>query len=377
MSIVLDIKDLKDSREFFELKPSKGILVFVIILLTIVSTGILMASFMEIDDVVKANAILRPVGNISSMYCISGGQIKKKSYENDMTVRQGDPLWEIDVQSDRIDLENSRSLLKETAKDAIDMSLLLDSVNADKNMATEEKSQGWIMSEAWIGEIEALKQKANQDKIRLERELAMPANMSSAQKIADLKAEAEASLTAIENSRSRKALQCAENIKALRQNSQTLERRIKNATVTAPISGRIAETRRINAGDYMIAGEEILKIVPQENNAIRAELQVDPSDIARLEVGQKVSLRFPALPPSDFGQLEASISVVPADVTLGTGNIAIFLVEAEIPNAFLTAPNGDRIQLRSGMGAQARIKLSRETVFRMVLHKVDFIDKVN
>ena len=382
MNIILDLKDLKSGRDFFELKPSRGILYFTLIILAIFGIALGLASVLEMDEVVKANAILRPVGTISSLRSLSGGQIRRKDYAHDMVVNKGDPLWETDVQSDRLDLENSKKLLIQLEQDERDMTALLASVITDTNTATVKNSQAWILCEAWIGEQNRLKQQAGQIGVRLERERAMPENMTSSQKLADLEAELASAKTEIENSRSRKMLSSTENIKTLRQNAQTIQRRIsdlarkiKDASVTAPISGRIDEIRRVNVGDYVMAGEEILKIIPQEADSIKAVLQIDPSNIARLTGGQKVFLRFPALPPSDFGQLEATISIVPADVTLGEGNIAVFLVEAELARSTLTAPNGERIQLRSGMGAQARIKLSRETVLRMVLHKLDFIGK--
>lgn len=382
MNILLDLKDLKHGRDFFELKPSRGILIFTVIILTIFGTAFSLASVLEIDDVIKATAILRPVGTISALRSLSGGQIGKKSYAHDMVVAKGDPLWETDVQADRIDLANSKQLLAQLRQDTLDLAILLETITSNENRAPAKDTQAWILCEAWVGEQKRLSQQTEEIRVRLDREKALPENMKSAQKQADIEAELASAKTELENSRSRKTLATTESIKTLRQNEQTIERRIsdlarkiKDATVTAPIAGRIDEVRRVNVGDYVMAGEEILRIIPQDTDSIKAQLQIDPSDIARLTGGQKVSLRFPALPPSDFGQLEATISIVPADITLGEGNRAIFLVEAELAKSTLTAPNGEQIQLRSGMGAQARIKVSRETVLRMVLHKLDFIGK--
>lgn len=382
MNVLLDLKDLKHGRDFFELKPSRGILWFTLSLLALLAISIYLIGILEMDEVVKANAILRPVGTISSLRSISGGQIASITYHNDMTVHAGDPLWAIDVKSDQMDLENAKHLNMVLKQDLHDTSILLRTVNNDRNMADSSDSQAWILSESWLGEKKRLEQAAEQSKVRLEREKSMPDNMRSSQKIEDLSAEYRAAQTEIANHGTQQIIKCSDDIKALNQNIQSteqrisdVERKIANATVTAPISGRIDEIVALNVGDYVLAGEEILKIIPQDSASIKAELQVDPADIARIKGGQTVFLRFPALPPSDFGQLEAKVSLVPADVSLGSGNIAVFLVEANIANACLTAPNGEKINLRSGMGAQARIKLSRETVLRMILHKLDFIGK--
>lgn len=148
--------------------------------------------------------------------------------------------------------------------------------------------------------------------------------------------------------RDRALVDVQEKIKTVRQQSQTLERRIsdleriiKNATIIAPISGRIDETQQINIGDFVFNGEELFRIVPESATALKAEILADPSAIARIQKGQKVSLRFPSLPPSPFGQLEGIVSLIPADVKF-SGTNAYILLEATIPNPYLIAQNGEK-----------------------------------
>ena len=121
-----------------------------------------------------------------------------------------------------------------------------------------------------------------------------------------------------------------------------------------------------------MAGEELFRIVPDSASSLKAEIALDPSTIARVKKGQKVKMRFPSLPPSRFGQLEGYISLIPADVKIA-GNNAVFIVEADIPNPYLIAQNGEKIFLRSGISAEGRIIIDNDTVLRMMLRKLDFI----
>ena len=85
-----------------------------------------------------------------------------------------------------------------------------------------------------------------------------------------------------------------------------------------------------------------------------------------------MKLRFPGLPPSSFGQLKGKVSLIPADITVNS-NKPVFIVEAEIPEPFLFASSGERVNLRSGLAAEARIVISRDSVIKMILRKLDFV----
>lgn len=127
-----------------------------------------------------------------------------------------------------------------------------------------------------------------------------------------------------------------------------LEQQVNYAVMRAPISGRIDESERINVGDYILAGQEIVKIVPQSSSSLKAELLVAPGDIARIQTGMKLSLRFTALPPSEFGDVKGTISLLPADVTLGLGNVPYFAVEINLDTAYLMSRNGEDPGIMAG-----------------------------
>lgn len=179
--------------------------------------------------------------------------------------------------------------------------------------------------------------------------------------------------------RNTQLLQAEEKLKALttaihaqERKIADLERAIKDSTIVSPISGKIDETRKLNVGDTVFAGEEILRIIPETDSSLKAEIVLDATDIARIQLGQTVYLRFPGLPPSKFGQVEGVVSSIPADVTIA-GNNATFVLEADLHTPFLTTSDGERIQLRPGVGAEGRIVIDRDSVLRMILRKLDFL----
>jgi hypothetical protein len=173
-----------------------------------------------------------------------------------------------------------------------------------------------------------------------------------------------------------------DGLKSLTQNRESLERRIsdlertiRTATLYAPISGKINESRKFNIGDYLMPGEEIITIVPDNTASLKAELYIDPAYIAQIQTGQKATLRFPGLPPSKFGKIEAEINLIPPDYAAGSESNPTFIVEATIREPWLMSSNGEKIYLRPGIGAMGRVIINQDTVMRMVLKKLDFINE--
>jgi multidrug efflux pump subunit AcrA (membrane-fusion protein) len=137
----------------------------------------------------------------------------------------------------------------------------------------------------------------------------------------------------------------------------------------------VNEYRQLNRGDTVLPGEEIISVVPGGESGLKAELYVDPAYIAQVKIGQKAALRFPGLPPSKFGKIEAEVNLIPPDFTQRSNSSAVFVVEAVIRNPWLTSPGGEKIYLRPGIGAVGRIIVSQDTVMRMILKKLDFINE--
>lgn len=168
-----------------------------------------------------------------------------------------------------------------------------------------------------------------------------------------------------------KALQSAKN--SIVSRITELERAIKNSTIYAPISGRISEVTKLNTGDYLFAGEEILRIIPQNEEKLKAEIYVDSSYVARIKTENPVKIKFPGLPPSRYGMMETKISIVPPDVSYVNGQ-PVFIAEAEIENPYLITKNGQTAKLIPGITAEARIITDRSTVIQMVMRKLDFMN---
>ena len=257
---------------------------------------------------------------------------------------------------------------------------LLQTINTDTFPKLEKHTNAYIKSAAYMYEKQRLESVIDDSKKLLEREKAKPESLRIPQVIQDLESRYNQNQLSFYTWKNNQLSEVLSFQKQLNNSKNTMESRIvelnriiKNATINAPITGRIIETLKLNNGDYILAGEEIIKIVPDNSSMLKAALLVDPAYVARVKVGNLVKIKFPGLPPSRYGQIETSVSIVPPDVDLSTGQ-PVFIVEAPILEDFLISTDGQIAQLIPGITAEGRIITERSTVMRMLLRKLDFIN---
>jgi adhesin transport system membrane fusion protein len=373
-----DISEFHLGYQFFMLRPSRATGLFIITVGSIVLATLIWASIAKMDDVIKADALLRPLETISSVKVLSGGEVLKKNYTQDSLVIEGELLLQLDVSADTLELENSKKLMKRIEDNIIIYNTLLETIKSEKNRANSQNEEAHIRSQSYLVEYQRWTNQIEGLESRLEREKSLLESAIIKQELENKEQEIKQTKLQLSLWKNNQTIETIDNLKNLTQNKETLERHIsdleriiRNATIYAPISGKIKEVRKFNIRDYLLPGEEILTIIPTDTN-LKAELYVSPAYIAQVEIGDKVTLRFPGLPPSRFGKLDAEISLIPADYTVN-GTEPVFIIDAHIKNPWLTSNKGEKIYLRSGISAQGRIILKQDTVIGMILKKLDFI----
>jgi multidrug resistance efflux pump len=375
-----EIKDFHESQMFFNIQPVPAIRNFLVILVVLIAGAVSWSCFFKMDDILKVQALLIPARTISSLRSSTVGEVIQKNYKNDESVEEGTCLLKVDINADQIELDNSAKLMARMVNDIAVYNLLMKTIQKNAPVSMNVSGEAAIRSASYLAEYERQKNQIELNQIKLDRERDKPDNMSAKQNIEDLEKNLQQSKLAFISWRDNLLVDTMNTLKTLTQNKDSLERRIadldrniRNASLFAPISGRINEIKKINVGDTIFSGEEILQIIPQNDEKLKADLAVDPAYIARLKVGYKVLLRFPGLPPSRFGQLEAKVDLIPPDFILGSDNKPVFIVESIIDNPWLYSSKGDKIKLLPGISAEGRIILEQDTVMYMLLKKLDFI----
>jgi len=368
--------------QFFMSKPTPAVRYFIYIIFGILLFALIWASIAQMDDIVKANVFLRPTKTISVIKPLTGGQMQIKNYTHNGYVTKNELLLQLDTTADILELQNSKELMLRINNSILVHTTLLETIKQNRNTATTKNEEAYIHSERYILENQRQLLQIQEMRKKWEFEENLPEMLSVRQKADDMKGELERAELQFALWKNTKIIETTDTVKSLMQNRENLERRmsdldrtIQNATIYSSISGRVNEYRKLNIGDNIAPGEEILAIVPDEQTTLKAELYIEPAYIARVKIGQKAVLRFPGLPPSRYGKIEAEINLIPADYNVVQDSTPIFIVEAEIPEPWLVSNDGNKIYLRAGIGAVGRIVIDRDTVLRMILKKLDFINE--
>jgi multidrug resistance efflux pump len=371
---------LPQTHDFFDTQISRAVPIFIGCVFMLFTSFIIWASFAKMDDIVKAQAVLRPVDTISSIRCPVSGEVTEKLYHQNMSVKQGDLLLRTDDTSNRTELDNSRKLLSATKSQIQEDTGVLHTIESGINSSTDKNSREWIKSQAYLAEYSRQQNEIQQLQKDLEQQQNMPAALRVQQKVDECTAKVEQAQLSVTVWKNNQIVQVKNDVNTLTQQIQSLssriavlERNCKDSSLYAPISGRVDEQQQLNAGDYVLAGSDLLRIIPDSGEKLKAEIIVDAAHIARIKNGQQAKLRFPGLPPSSFGQVSSVITEIPADMTV-VSNTPVFEVDADVPEPYLTSKSGERIQLRPGVSAEARIIISRDTVIKMILRKLDFLN---
>ena len=373
--------DMQKTSAFFMLKPVNAIYGFIVTVCVAIVAVIIWAVIAPMDDVVKASVFLRPSQAVSSIKCVTSGELAVKNFENDDIVQEGSLLFSLDTTALKTELESYRLAQKKNLDNLHVYKMLASTISSSKLEVEEVDTDAYLKSKSYLLEKSRYETILEDARVKYKREKEAPEALRVPQTIVDLENQYTQTKLSYETWLSNQSIQTNEKVSALETERKSLESRIseleraiKNSTIYAPISGRISEVTKYNSGDYILAGEEVLRIVPQDNEALRADIYVDPSYVARVKVGNPVKIKFPGLAPSRYGMVETEVSLVPPDVTLTPTGEPAFVVEAIIANPYLSTKKGQTAKLLPGISAEGRIVTDRSTAMQMVLRKLDFIN---
>lgn len=193
--------------------------------------------------------------------------------------------------------------------------------------------------------------------------------------------EAEAQLDTIANEYFETASQeLATSETELAQNLQILIERqsvLGDAILTSYVHGQVKNISLGTLGGVARAGDELMQIVPT-GDTLFVEARIRPSDIADVDVGDQVSLRFDAFDSSVYGFVLGSIIFVSGDTITeeaarGNGQDSFYVTHISLkPDADgqIISSVGRPLELMPGMVVQADIQAGQRTVIEYLLRPI-------
>ena len=159
-------------------------------------------------------------------------------------------------------------------------------------------------------------------------------------------------------------------IRSLGAEVQRINQEQKNYIITAPISGRLVNFSGIQKGNFIVQGQSIGEISPEES--LVAECMVSPKDIGFIKKNQKVKFQIDAYNYNQWGLLEGKVVDIDQNITVNqqTGD-AYFMVRCIMDKNYLQLKNGYKGQVGKGMTLTARFHLTDRTLWQLLFDRVD------
>lgn len=152
--------------------------------------------------------------------------------------------------------------------------------------------------------------------------------------------------------------QALQRIIRIEDNINQLKNKIANATLRATHGGVITHLKRKNPGEMVIAGEEIMRLLPNKEELL-IEARVRPTDIDLVWAGQTARIRLSAFNARATPLLKGTVHWVSADRHQDTEGY-YFIAELRVDKHQLqTIP---QLHLSSGMPAEAILITGKRTV---------------
>jgi HlyD family secretion protein len=159
------------------------------------------------------------------------------------------------------------------------------------------------------------------------------------------------------------------------------KRRSDLITMTAPVDGSVLDIPKRNVGSVLREGETLMTLVPADAT-MPLDVTIDSKDVAFLRIGQKVTIKFEALPYQEYGSAYGVLTALTFDTTSeapssGEGkdtpqaanNKRYYRAQISVDRKdFHNLPEG--FEFRSGMRATAEIKVGLRTLAAYLLHPV-------
>lgn len=370
------------TNEFLQQKEPFSFHLFIFIICSLIFAGICWICFGKMEVVVKADGIVRPKENISTISNIVSGKITKKLYKPGQIIFKDETLYLIDKNTFETQLElylNKLTQLENTKKG---LNYLSKSIKQKQNMFPKNEEinlEEFIVNyKNYKIECQKLELVLTKSENDLKTENSLPENSTTKQKKQDLKYQrdfAEIEYKKYMNNFQEMLLQSTKEnqleIEEIKNAISQTQETISHTKITSPVSGTIMEISSLNEGDFVLANQQVLKIIPFTSEENRIELQVSSSDIGKIKEGYKIKYRFPAFPYYDFKGLTGTIKTINPDVSISESGSMYFTVIGDVDTGTLKNKQGESYFISSGLSVQARIIQKEKRIIEWLLEKIN------
>ncbi len=148
-----------------------------------------------------------------------------------------------------------------------------------------------------------------------------------------------------------------------------IEEQLQRTVITAPVEGIIYKIPNTTVDSSIAAGQEIISIVPSNENLI-VTANILPEQIGLIKEGQKATIKIASFDYTIYGALEGHVeSISPETFTTQQDNKSFFKVKIITNTNFLTH-HDKKHYIIPGMSANVDINVDSRTIMQYILNPI-------
>ena len=301
------------------------------------TTALATAYTYRLDEVITVQGRLQPKNGGVELKSPISGQLAKVAVRNSAEIQEVQILLEYDLDSEKKELQNLRTLIKLEEKSLEEQ--LQNNANRQVTVKRNIELTRKILSRmkplqiaGAMSEVQILQQ---ENQLESQRDQLLQLQTTKNQIISDSSARSQ----------------------QLKGRLAQIEYRLKKEIIKAPISGTVFDLKPDNNRYVAQKAEVLMKIVPNGN--LTASVNVGNKDIGFIKPGQKVKVRIDSFPFTEYGEIDGEIKEVGADALPPTEEFRTyhFPIRIGLERSYLETKEGTRISLQSGMTVTSNLKL--------------------
>lgn len=148
-----------------------------------------------------------------------------------------------------------------------------------------------------------------------------------------------------------------------------LSHEINTAVVKATIDGVLQQCIDLQPGNILFANQQLAEITP--TTKLQVECTIDPSDIGYIKKGQLIKFQVDALNYMEWGMAVGVVKEISNDVLTTDNQKIYFKAICSLNKDYLTLKNGYKTNLKKGMTVNARMLITRRSLYSLLFEKAD------
>ena len=388
-----DLKLINDLNAALQSEKHTGYFSIISLFLSFIIAFIIWAYFSPLEEVAQGQGRIIPSSREQIVQSLDPGTIQEMLVKEGDTVEKGQILLRLDdtrssaiLRESQAKVENLEAMVARLQAEAYNTNLVFPDHISDELKKREEA--------AYVSRRRAMEEQVSglrQSKDVLEQQIAISEPMVKRGVMSQVDLlrmqrdshDLEAQITERQNryttDASNELVKTESELAQAKVNMAMRADPVERSQIRAPMNGIVKNIRINTIGGVVNAGQDILEIVPIEDNLL-VEAYIRPNDVAFIRPGLPAVVKLTAYDYAIYGGLQGEVTLISPDtlsdekhnaseLKLNMNNV-YYRILVKTSGSHLVDKNGNEMPIIPGMVATVDVKTGEKTVFQYLIKPI-------